>query len=178
MMKWYVMNVFNGKEKSVKENILKQLELNGMIKLVNQVLIPREKTWEIKKGKKVKSEKNYLPGYIIIECEMNGELMKYIKNVKGVISFLTNSDGKAIPMKDSEVNSILGKVEELEQNNEIRIDNDFIEGQYVTIIDGPFQSMNGSITKINNEKGRAIVDVSIFNRKTPVDLSFEQINAL
>lgn len=176
-MKWYVMNVFSGKEKSVKEKIEKHLEQSGMSKYVNQILIPREKTFQIRNGKKVKTEKNYFPGYIMIECEINGELMKSIKSVNGVISFLSNKEGRPIPMKDNEIANLLGKVDELEQTDAVSRTN-FIVGQHVTIIDGPFQTMHGVISKIIDERMRVVVDVLIFNRKTPVDLSFEQINAI
>lgn len=176
-MKWYVMNVFSGKEKSVKEKIEKHIEQIGMTKLVNQILIPREKTFQVRNGKKVKTEKNYFPGYIMIECELNGELIKQIKSVNGVISFLSDKEGQPTPMREHEVTNLLGKVDELDQSDATTNIN-FVVGQYVTIIDGPFQTMTGVISKVISDKLRVTVDVSIFNRKTPVDLSFEQINAI
>jgi len=176
-MKWYVMNVFSGKEKSIKEKIEKRLETIGMSHLVSQILIPREKTFQVRNGKKVKTEKNYFPGYMMIECEMNGELMKNIKNVTGVITFLTNPDGQPIPMRENEVANLLGKVDELSQTDAVASIS-FVEGQHVTINDGPFQSMNGVVSKVITDKCRIIVDVSIFNRKTPVELSYEQVNSI
>lgn len=176
-MKWYVMNVFSGKEKSIKEKVEKHLELIGMSNLVKQILIPKEKTFQIRNGKKVKSEKNYFPGYVMIECEMNGELMKNIKHVTGVIAFLTNKEGQPIAMRDYEVASILGKMDELDESDATTSIN-LCEGQHVTIIDGPFQTMIGVISKVIPDKCRIIVDVSIFNRKTPVDLSYDQVNAI
>lgn len=178
MMKWYVMNVFSGKERSVKEKIEKQLSLDGMEKYVKQILVPREKIFEIRKGKKVKMEKNFFPGYIMIECEINGELIKSIKGVNGVIAFLSDKEGVPIPMRDFEVTNLLGKIDEIEQSDTSSAKSEFIVGQHVNIIDGPFTTMNGVISKIITERGRVIVDVNIFSRKTPVDLSFEQINAI
>lgn len=176
-MKWYVINVFSGKEKSVKEKIEKHIEQIGMSKLVNQILIPMEKTFQVRNGKKVKTEKNYFPGYIMIECELNGELIKQIKSVNGVISFLSDKGGQPTPMIEHEVANLLGKVDSLEQGDTTPNIN-FIVGQHVVIIDGPFQTFTGIISKIFEDKMRVVVDVSIFNRKTPVDLSFEQIDAI
>ena len=176
-MNWYVMNVFNGKEKKVKENIEKELNQRDMMKYVTNILIPREKYYQVRKGKKVKSERNYFPGYIMIECEMNGELLRTVKNTQGVISFL--GDKTPIPMKESEITNMLGKVAELEgtKDHDLEYDTNLIVGQRVEIVDGPFTTMNGIITKICHEKKKLTVDVNIFNRKTPVELSFEQVNS-
>ena len=172
MMKWYVMNVFNGKEKKVKENIEKELELTKMDKYVSQILIPKEKYYQVRNGKKIKAERNYMPGYMMIECDMNSELIRAIKSVNGVISFL--GDGMPTPMKEKEVNRFLQKADELESKDTV-LDHSFLVGQRVEIIDGPFATMSGVISEINAEKNKIMVDVNIFNRKTPVELKLEQV---
>jgi transcriptional antiterminator NusG len=162
MMKWYVMNVFNGKEKSVKENIERELENIKMTKYVNQLLIPKEKYFQVRNGKKIKAERSYMPGYMLIECEMNGELLGVIKNVKGVISFLGNGKNP-IPMTDKEINRILKKVDDLETKDTV-YDHNLVIGQSVQIVDGPFSSMVGTITDIIEEKNKVMVDVNNGNK--------------
>lgn len=170
--KWYIINAFNGKEKKVKERIEKELKNTGMDKYVSEFLIPREKYYQLRNGKKVKSERNFFPGYIMIECVMNGELARTIKNVDGVIGFL-GSDGP-VPMKDSEVNRMLKSIDERHETA-VAVDNRYLLGEDVTIIDGPFSSFHGQIEKIDQDRKRVVVSVNIFSRKTPVELGYEQI---
>jgi transcriptional antiterminator NusG len=171
-MEWYVLNVFNGKEKKVKENIEKQLEEKSMTKYVANILIPKEKYFQVKNGKKVKSERNYMPGYIMIQCDMNDELLSTIKHANGVIKFLGQDSPE--PMRENEVKRMLEKTDELKQTEEV-FEHSLIVGQMVKIVDGPFATMHGTITKISPEKKRVSVDVNIFNRKTPLELNIEQV---
>ena len=168
-MNWYVMNVINGRERKTKDAIDLALELHNLTKYVNQIVIPKEKYFQVRKGKKVKAERSYYPGYMMIECELNGELIRTVKNVNGVISLLTE------PMKEQEVNNMLKKVDELTASDDISFDKTFSYGQSVQIIDGPFAEMKGNISKILEDKKRVVVDVNIFNRKTPVELRYEQV---
>ena len=96
MRKWYIINVFNSKESKIKESIEKVIEVNNYTKFVEQVLVPKEKYFQIRKGKKIKAERNYFPGYVMIECDMNGELLREINRVDGVISFLKGADGQSL----------------------------------------------------------------------------------
>jgi transcriptional antiterminator NusG len=169
-MKWYTLNVFNGKEKKIKEDIEKTLAEFNLTKFVEQILIPKEKVFEVRNGRKVKTERNFYPGYIMIHCDMNGELFKTIKYVKGVINFL----GEPTPLRESEVRDILMRCDELE-NEAPTVLNPFLVEQDVEIIEGPFSTMHGKISKIFEDKKRIVVEVSIFNRKTPVELGFEQV---
>jgi len=173
-MKWYVINVFNSKETKVKEDIDKVIEIDNHSKFVKQVLVPKEKYFQIRKSKKIKAERNYFPGYVFIECDMNGELQRSIQSVKGVISFLKGANGP-VYMSEREVKNMLSKVEEIQITDEIEIDKMYKIGQSVTVIDGPFASFHGDITEINNSKKTIRVEVSIFSRKTPVDLRVDQI---
>jgi len=159
----------------VKEDIEKVIETDNHTKFVKQVLVPKEKYFQIRNSKKIKAERNFFPGYVFIECDMNGELIRSIQNVKGVISFLKGSDGP-IPMSDREVKNMLSKVEDTKNiTDDVSIDKIYKIGQSVTVIDGPFASFNGNIININNVKKTVRVEVSIFSRKTPVDLNVEQI---
>ena len=168
-MKWYVMTVFNGKEKSIKEKIEKEIEERGFGDLINQVLVPIEQYWHLKNGKKVKAERNYFPGYLMIECELTDEVSRVVNHVKGVLQFLG-------ARKPGEVQDMLKKVDALEAGDEVVMETSLIIGQKVEIVEGPFQSMSGTITEILKEKQKIKVDVNIFNRVTPLELGFEQVN--
>jgi len=168
MMNWYVMTVFNTKEKSIKAKIEEEIEERGMQKLVNRVLVPTEQYFKLVKNKKVKAEKVSYPGYIMIECEATRELKNVLTSIKGVVNFLGN-------MSKGEVRNMLKKVDDMENDNYIPESN-LIVGQKIEIIDGAFTSFTGSITEVNSKKQKVTVDVTIFNRKTSLELSFEQIN--
>lgn len=173
--KWYVVRAISGKEKKVKE----QLELEiSRLKLQNniaQILIPTEKVYQIRAGKKVSKERNYFPGYVLIEARLEGEIPHIIRNIPNVLGFLgTERGGKPVPLRIAEVNRILGKVDELAENAE-EINSPFIVGESVKVIDGPFNSFTGVIEEINAEKKKLKVSVKIFGRKTPVELGFLQV---
>ena len=171
--KWYVIRAVSGNEKKVKQYIESEINRLGMTDYVSQVLIPTEKVYQIRKGKKISKERNYFPGYVLIEAILTGEVPHIIKNIPGVLGFL-GSQGQPVPLRQTEVNRILGKVDELaEQGEEMTIP--FMIGETVTVIDGPFNSFSGVIEEINEEKKKLKVMVKIFGRKTPVELSFMQV---
>ncbi len=171
--KWYVIRAVSGNEKKVKQYIESEINRLGMTDYVSQVLIPTEKVYQIRKGKKISKERNYFPGYVLIEAILTGEVPHIIKNIPGVLGFL-GSQGEPVPLRQTEVNRILGKVDELaEQGEEMTIP--FMIGETVTVIDGPFNSFSGVIEEINEEKKKLKVMVKIFGRKTPVELSFMQV---
>ena len=171
--KWYVIRAVSGNEKKVKQYIESEINRLGMTDYVSQVLIPTEKVYQIRKGKKISKERNYFPGYVLIEAILTGEVPHIIKNIPGVLGFL-GSQGEPVPLRQAEVNRILGKVDELaEQGEEMTIP--FMIGETVTVIDGPFNSFSGVIEEINEEKKKLKVMVKIFGRKTPVELSFMQV---
>jgi transcriptional antiterminator NusG len=171
--KWYVIRAVSGNEKKVKQYIESEINRLGLEDYVSQVLIPTEKVYQIRKGKKISKERNYFPGYVLIEAQLTGEIPHIIKNVPGVLGFL-GSQGEPVPLRQVEVNRILGKVDELaEQGEEMTVP--FMIGETVTVIDGPFNSFSGVIEEINEEKKKLKVMVKIFGRKTPVELSFMQV---
>lgn len=171
--KWYVIRVISGNEKKVKQYLESEINRLGLSDFITQVLIPTEKVYQVRKGKKVSKERNYLPGYVLIEAILTGEIPHIIKNVPGVLGFL-GSKGEPVPLRPAEVNRILGKVDELtEQGEEVSVP--FIVGETVTVIDGPFNSFTGIIEEINEEKKKLKVMVKIFGRKTPLELGFMQV---
>jgi transcriptional antiterminator NusG len=173
-MEWYIINVFNGKETSIAADIEKNLELEGHMINVNRVVVPKEKYFQVRKQKKIKSEKTYFPGYVFIECNINGEIVKSIQNNNGVIGVL-KSDRGPIPMNKREVKNLLSKIETIEITDNVSLDKIFLIGQEVKILDGPFASFIGDITEIHNKKQEIVVNVNIFSRKTPVTLKPDQI---
>lgn len=173
--KWYVVRAISGKEKKIKEMIESEVLHSGMKAHVDQVLIPTEKVYQIRKGKKVSKERSFFPGYILLQADLIGELPHIIKNLTGVIGFLGETKGgDPVPLRASEVSRILGTVDDLAESDE-ELNIPFIVGEAVKVIDGPFNSFSGLIEEINAEKKKLKVMVKIFGRKTPLELSYMQV---
>ncbi len=173
--KWYVLRVISGKERKLKEYIDMEITRSGWDKTITQVLVPTEKVYKIKNGKRVIQERNFYPGYIMIEAiptGLSGEMISTIRNLTGVIHFLGKET--PIPLRKSEVNRILGKVDEMQEVG-TSMNEPFIVGETVKIIDGPFNEFLGNIEEIHEEKKKLKVNVKIFGRKTPVELNFMQV---
>jgi transcriptional antiterminator NusG len=171
--KWYVVRAVSGKEKKVKEYIESEINRLGLQDFLSQVLIPTEKVYQVRKGKKISKERNYFPGYVLIEAALVGELTHIIRNIPNVLGFL-GTGNEPSPMRASEVKRILGKVDELAEQSE-GINVPFILGETVKVVDGPFNSFTGVIEEINEEKKKLKVMVKIFGRKTPLELTFMQV---
>lgn len=173
--KWYVIRAISGQENKIKSYIENEIEFENLLDYFGQILVPTEKVYQIRNGKKVSKERNYFPGYIMIEANLVGELVHTIKSVPGVIGFLGETKGgDPVPLRMTEVNRMLGKVDELTEIDE-KINIPFIVGETVKVIDGPFNGFNGTIEKINEEKRKLEVMVKIFGRKTPLELSYMQV---
>lgn len=172
--RWYVVKAIAGKEKKAKEYIENEVAHSGFEQYVSQVLIPTEKVFSVRNGKRVSKDRTLFPGYVLIEAALEGEIMHAIRNVPNVIGFLTQKDGTPVPLQDDEVKRILGQVDELIDSEEELME-PFILGETVKIIDGPFNSFSGVIDEINLEKKKLMVIVKIFGRRTPVELSFVQV---
>ena len=171
--KWYVVRAISGNEKKVKIYLESEINRLKLQDYISQVLIPTEKVYLVRNGKKVSKERSYLPGYVLIEAVLTGEIPHIIRNIPGVLGFLGSKD-EPVPLRQAEVNRILGKVDELsEQGAEFSIP--YIVGETVTVIDGPFNSFSGIIEEINEDKKKLKVMVKIFGRKTPLELSFTQV---
>jgi len=174
-MKWYVLRAISGQENKIKGYIEQEVERLGMTEMLGQVLIPTEKVYQIRNGKKVLKERNFFPGYIMIEAVLTGEIVHNLKNMNGVIGFLSETKGgDPTPLRQSEVNRMLGKVDELAESAE-QVAIPFVLGETVKVIDGPFRDFRGNIEKIMEDKRKLEVTVKIFGRRTPLELSFMQV---
>jgi len=171
--KWYVVRAISGGEKKVKQYIETEIANYRLQEYVSQVLIPVEKVYQVKNGKKISTERNYFPGYVLVEAALIGEVLHVIRNVPGVLGFLGSKENPD-PLRPSEVNRILGKVDELAAMGE-ELNVPYKLNEEVTVSDGPFNGFKGTIEEINEEKKKLVVSVMIFGRKTPLELGFSQI---
>jgi len=172
--KWYVLRAIGGKEKKVKEYIENEIARRKLGDLVSQILIPTEKVYQIRAGKKISKEKTFFPGYVLVEAALVGEIPHLLRHAPNVLGFLGSKDGEPVPLRKSEINRILGKVDELNASDE-ELSIPFFVGETVKVIDGPFNSFTGVIEEVNEEKKKLKVMVKIFGRKTPLELSFMQV---
>ncbi len=175
--KWYVVRAAGGKEKKAKEYIENEIKRLNLEEYVSQVLIPTEKIYQVKNGKKVSMERIFYPGYILIEAALTGEIQHLIRNLPHISGFLTESSGKdkePVPLRQSEVNRILGRVDELAVKEEENI-TPFIVGEPVKVIDGPFNGFDGIVDEIMEDRKKLKVMVKIFGRKTHLELNFVQV---
>ncbi|MBA6156404.1 transcription termination/antitermination factor NusG [Tenacibaculum sp. S7007] len=178
VMKWYVVRAVGGQENKVKTYIETEIARFGLSDYVNQVIVPTEKVIQVRNGKKVNRERVYFPGYVMIEANLAGEVPHVIKSVTNVIGFLGETKGgEPVPMRKSEVNRMLGKVDELSVRDE-NVAIPYNVGETVKVIDGPFNGFDGTIEKVNEEKRKLEVMVKIFGRKTPLELSYTQVEKI
>ena len=173
--KWYVVRAVSGQENKIKSYIETDIARLGLSDYVEQVLVPTEKVVQIRNGKKVNKERNYFPGYIMIKANLSGEVPHIIRSITNVIGFLGETKrGDPMPLRTSEVNRMLGKVDELSVQSE-NVVIPYKIGETIKVIDGPFNGFNGNIEKVNEEKRKLEVMVKIFGRKTPLELSYMQV---
>jgi transcriptional antiterminator NusG len=173
--KWYVLRVVSGKENKLKEYIDKEISRSGWGDIITQILVPTEKVYKLKNGKKVIHEKNFFPGYLMVEADpdkLTSEMIQTISSTTNVIHFLGKQN--PIPIRKSEVNRILGKVDEMQEAGDT-FSEPFLVGETVKIIDGPFNDFDGTIEEIHEDKKKLKVVVKIFGRRTPVELNFMQV---
>lgn len=181
--KWYVLRVVSGKERKVKEYLDKDIVRSGFNEAIKQVFLPMEKVYKVQNGKKVMREKNYFPGYVMLEVsdgKLSDDIIHHVSNISNVMHFLTDgkgSKGNIICLRKAEVNKMLGKVDEMNDQG-VTMSEPFIVGETVKIIEGAFNDFNGVIEDVNDEKKKLKVIVKIFGRSTPVDLSYMQVEKL
>ncbi len=177
--KWYVVRAVSGQENKIKTYIENEISRLGLNDFVEQVLVPTEKVVQIRKGKKVNKEKVFFPGYIMVKANLSGEVPHIIKSITNVIGFLGETKGgEPVPLRQSEVNRLLGKVDELNVEADANMAIPFTVGETVKVIDGPFNGFDGTVEKINEEKRKLEVMVKIFGRKTPLELSYMQVDKI
>ena len=171
---WYVLRAISGKESKVKEYIETDVKLRGLTDYVSQVLIPTEKVVQVRNNKRIVKEKNYLPGYVLVEAELVGEIAYLLRNTPNVLGFLGGMDAPT-PIRQSEINRILGTVDELQETADDS-SLEFTLGEVVKVNVGPFSGFNGTVEEINTEKKKLKVMVKIFGRSTPVELGYTQVD--
>ena len=177
-MNWYVLRVMGGKERKTVDFLEKEIDRLGMQDFVSQILVPTEKVYQIRNGKKVSKEKNFFPGYVLVEANLTGEVPHVLKNVTNVLGFLgATKGGVPVPMRQSEINRILGKVDDMALADE-QVNIPFVVGENVKVIDGPFNSFNAEIEDIDEQKKKLKLMVKIFGRKTPLELNFMQVEKI
>ena len=174
--KWYVLRAISGKENKVKEYIEGALVTSTLFKeYVSQVLIPTEKVVALREIKRVIKERNMLPGYVLVECNLTDECYPLLRNIPNVLGFL--SDGKSStkpkPVPQSEVNRLVGEVDEAAI--EAVLDETYLVGEHVKVTDGPFNGFEGVINEVSQEKRKLKVVVTIFDRQTPLELGYDQV---
>ncbi len=175
LKKWYVVRAVSGQENKIRSYMESEINRLGFSDFVEEILVPTQKVIQIRKGKKVSKEKVYFPGYIMIKANLSGEVPHIIKSLTNVIGFLGETKGgDPIPLRIAEVNRMLGKVDELSSESE-SISIPFIIGESIKVIDGPFNGFNGTVEKVNEDKRKLEVMVKIFGRKTPLELSYMQV---
>ena len=176
---WYVVRAIGGKEGKVKEYLENEIRHSHLEEYISQVLIPTEKVYTIRNGKKISKEKVSYPGYVLVEAALVGQIPIIIRNTPNVLGFLGDTKEasrkmNATPLRPQEVSRILGRVDEISEMEEEQ-EIPFVVGEVVKVTDGPFSSFQGTIESVNNETRKLTVSVKIFGRKTPMELSFTQV---
>jgi transcriptional antiterminator NusG len=175
MSRWYIIHAYSGFENKVRDSIQAEAARMGLEALVESVEVPTEKVTEVRRGKKVTSDRKFFPGYVLAKLQMNDDVYHLVKNTPKVTGFL-GSSGKPQPISDAEAARILNtKDEAAAAAPKQKISVDYEIGDNVKVLDGPFASFNGIVEELDFEKSRVKVSVSIFGRATPVELEFEQV---
>ncbi len=177
--KWYVVRVISGKEKKTKIYLENEISRHQLEEHIPQVMIPSEKVYEMRNGKKRVRERNFFPGYVLISADLTyGEAYHVITSVPGVIGFLgSNAAGptrEPVALRQAEINRILGKVDEIDELEE-KLETPFIVGESVKVMDGPFSGFTGAVEEVFEERKKLNVMVKIFGRNTPVELNYIQV---
>ena len=171
--KWYVLRSVSGKENKVREYLESEIKKGDLGKYISQVLIPTEKTFTVRNGKKVMKERAYLPGYVLIEAHLTGEVIHELKNINFVAGFLPNTTTPQ-PLRELEVKRILGAMDELEESGD-EMDIKFYVGENVKVTSGPFNTFSGEIEEVNEERKKLKVMVKIFGRQQLLELGYMQV---
>ena len=180
--KWYVLRVVSGQEKKIKTYLENEIERENLEEFIPQVLIPSEKVYEMRNGKKRVRERNFFPGYVLVSADLtSGETKHVVTSIPGVIGFLgangSHSSQEPVPLRQTEVNRILGKVDEVDEFEE-KLDTPYIVGEPVKVMDGPFSGFQGVVEEVFEERKKLNVMVKIFGRNTPVELNYMQVEKL
>ncbi len=171
--RWYSVSVLSNFEKKIAEQIRQQVAEQGLEEEIDEVLVPTEEVIEVRRGKKVTAERRFMPGYVLVHMEMSDKGYHLINSINRVTGFL-GPQGRPMPMRDAEVQGILGRVEEGAEAPRLEIS--FEVGEKVKVNEGPFEDFDGMVEEVDDDNQRLKVTVSIFGRETPVELEFTQVN--
>ncbi|WP_424944964.1 transcription termination/antitermination protein NusG [Aliiroseovarius crassostreae] len=170
--RWYSVSVLSNFEKKIAEQIRTEVVEKGLEDQIDEVLVPTEEVIEVRRGKKVTTERRFMPGYVLVHMEMSDEGYHLINSINRVTGFL-GPQGRPMPMRDAEVQGILGRVEEGAEAPKLMIS--FEVGEKVNVTDGPFEGFDGTVEEVDEDNNRLKVTVSIFGRATPVELEYTQV---
>jgi transcription termination/antitermination protein NusG len=174
MSRWYIIHAYSGFENKVRDQIMADATRLGLEQLVEAVEVPTEQVTEVRRGKKVQSERKFFPGYVLAKLNMNDDVYHLVKNTPKVTGFL-GSSGKPQAISEAEAARILNTKEEAAAAPKQKVKVDFEIGDSVKVLDGPFATFNGLVEELDFDKAKVKVAVSIFGRATPVELDFEQV---
>ncbi|MEM9222580.1 MAG: transcription termination/antitermination protein NusG [Pseudomonadota bacterium] len=173
--RWYIVHAYTNFENKVREAILQEVNSRGLSEMFDEVLVPKEKVTEVKRGRRVDSERNYFPGYVLVKCALTDEVFHLIKNTPKVTGFL-GATQRPQPIPDREAERILQQVTEGVERPRPTVS--FEVGEQVRVSDGPFASFNGFVEEVDDERARVKVAVSIFGRPTNVELEYAQVEKM
>jgi transcriptional antiterminator NusG len=171
-MRWYIVHAYSNFEKKVAESIREQAAQRNCADRFEEILVPTEHVVEVRRGRKVNTERKFFPGYVLVKCDLTDQVFSLIKNTPKVTGFL-GADNKPMPISEDEANRIKGQVAEGVERPKATIS--FEVGETVRVADGPFASFNGTVEEVDEDRSRVKVAVSIFGRATPVELEFAQV---
>ncbi|MEJ8575044.1 transcription termination/antitermination protein NusG [Microbaculum marinum] len=174
-MRWYIVHTYSNFEKKVAEAIREKAEATGLAETFEEILVPTEKVVEVRRGRKIDTERKFFPGYVLVRMDMTDDAYHLIKNTPKVTGFL-GADNKPTPISDNEAQRILQQVQEGIERPKPSVHFDI--GEQVRVADGPFASFNGTVEEVDEERARLKVAVSIFGRATPVELEYGQVEKL
>jgi transcription termination/antitermination protein NusG len=173
--RWYIIHVYSGFEQKVKDAVLEQAEQKGLSNLFEDVLVPSEEVVEVRRGKKVSTDRKFFPGYVLVKMELNDETWSLVRNTAKVTGFL-GAGGRPSPIPDSEAERIQAQMQEGVEHPRLSVS--FVSGDRIRVTDGPFSTFEGIVEDVDDHKGRLRVSVSIFGRATPVELEYSQVERI
>ena len=171
--RWFVVQAYSGQEKRAKSMLEERIELNGMQDRFGDILVPTEEVYELKDGKKRRSERKFYPGYMLVNMEMDEDAWHLVRRTSKIIGFVGGTAERPAPISEQEVNAILSRVNS--EEGDAKPKEVFEVGEIIRVSDGPFSDFDGTIEHVNYEKSRLRVSVTIFGRSTPVELNFNQV---